>query len=99
MLLNEGQVHLFQHWPEPGVEDDKKEGFFKQVCVHAQNIPRHYEYYIHEYSHFVLFLLLCQIEEYIQSIVLAESFEISYAHMYCFPSTVVKYCILFPFCT
>nr|AGT16408.1 UDP-sugar pyrophosphorylase [Saccharum hybrid cultivar R570] len=31
MLLNEGQIHLFEHWPEPGVDDDKKRGFFDQV--------------------------------------------------------------------
>ncbi|KAL6603544.1 hypothetical protein ACP70R_043905 [Stipagrostis hirtigluma subsp. patula] len=31
MLLNEGQMHLFEHWPEPGVEDEKKRGFFDQV--------------------------------------------------------------------
>ncbi|CAL5050020.1 unnamed protein product [Urochloa decumbens] len=31
MLLNEGQMHLFEHWPEPGVDDDKKKGFFDQV--------------------------------------------------------------------
>jgi UDP-N-acetylglucosamine pyrophosphorylase len=31
MLLNEGQMHLFEHWPEPGVDDDKKKSFFDQV--------------------------------------------------------------------
>ncbi|XP_066376441.1 UDP-sugar pyrophosphorylase-like [Miscanthus floridulus] len=31
MLLNEGQIHLFEHWPEPGVDDDKKRRFFDQV--------------------------------------------------------------------
>ncbi|AQK66784.1 UDP-sugar pyrophosphorylase [Zea mays] len=31
MLLNEGQIHLFEHWPEPGIDDDKKRGFFDQV--------------------------------------------------------------------
>lgn len=31
MLLNEDQIHLFEHWPEPGVDDDKKRGFFDQV--------------------------------------------------------------------
>ncbi|GJM97533.1 hypothetical protein PR202_ga14465 [Eleusine coracana subsp. coracana] len=30
-LLNEDQMHLFEHWPEPGVDDDKKKGFFGQV--------------------------------------------------------------------
>ncbi|CAD6338468.1 unnamed protein product [Miscanthus lutarioriparius] len=31
MLLNEGQIHLFEHWPEPGADDDKKRRFFDQV--------------------------------------------------------------------
>ncbi|CAN6162833.1 unnamed protein product [Urochloa humidicola] len=31
MLLNEGQMHLFEHWPEPDVDDDKKKVFFDQV--------------------------------------------------------------------
>ncbi|KAL6873655.1 hypothetical protein ACP4OV_013737 [Aristida adscensionis] len=31
MLLSEGQMHLFEHWPEPGVDDDKKRAFFDQV--------------------------------------------------------------------
>jgi UDP-sugar pyrophosphorylase len=38
MLLNEDQIHLFEHWPEPGVDDDKKRGFFDQVCIQTQNI-------------------------------------------------------------
>lgn len=31
MLLEMGQSHLFEHWPEPGVDDDEKKGFFDQV--------------------------------------------------------------------
>ncbi|KAG0492418.1 hypothetical protein HPP92_005816 [Vanilla planifolia] len=31
MLLQEGQGHLFAHWAEPGVDDDKKKSFFDQV--------------------------------------------------------------------
>uniref|UniRef100_A0A0E0CKG5 Uncharacterized protein n=1 Tax=Oryza meridionalis TaxID=40149 RepID=A0A0E0CKG5_9ORYZ len=27
---SEGQSHLFEHWPEPGVDDDKKRNFFDQ---------------------------------------------------------------------
>jgi UDP-sugar pyrophosphorylase len=38
MLLNEGQIHLFEHWPEPGIDDDKKRGFFDQVCIQTENI-------------------------------------------------------------
>uniref|UniRef100_A0A0E0CKG3 Uncharacterized protein n=1 Tax=Oryza meridionalis TaxID=40149 RepID=A0A0E0CKG3_9ORYZ len=30
LLLSEGQSHLFEHWPEPGVDDDKKRNFFDQ---------------------------------------------------------------------
>lgn len=33
MLLEMGQSHLFEHWPEPGVDDDEKKGFFDQVFV------------------------------------------------------------------
>lgn len=33
MLLDEGQMHLFEQWPEPGVDDDKKRSFFEQVCL------------------------------------------------------------------
>uniref|UniRef100_A0A0E0CKG6 Uncharacterized protein n=1 Tax=Oryza meridionalis TaxID=40149 RepID=A0A0E0CKG6_9ORYZ len=29
---SEGQSHLFEHWPEPGVDDDKKRNFFDQAC-------------------------------------------------------------------
>ncbi|KAK4429599.1 UDP-sugar pyrophosphorylase [Sesamum alatum] len=32
MLLEMNQSHLFQHWPEPGVEDDEKRAFFDQVA-------------------------------------------------------------------
>jgi superfamily II DNA/RNA helicase len=38
MLLNEGQMHLFEHWPEPGVDDDKKKSFFDQVCIHIEDM-------------------------------------------------------------
>ncbi|KAF8772163.1 hypothetical protein HU200_006162 [Digitaria exilis] len=38
MLLNEGQMHLFEHWAEPGVDDDKKKGFFDQVCIHRGHV-------------------------------------------------------------
>ena len=33
MLLETGQTHLFEHWAEPGVEDDEKKAFFDQVSV------------------------------------------------------------------
>ncbi|KAK6132254.1 hypothetical protein DH2020_034002 [Rehmannia glutinosa] len=36
MLLEMNQSHLFEHWPEPGVEDDEKREFFDQVArLHA----------------------------------------------------------------
>jgi UDP-sugar pyrophosphorylase len=38
MLLNEGQMHLFEHWPEPGVDNDKKKSFFDQVCIHIEDM-------------------------------------------------------------
>lgn len=33
MLLELNQAHLFEHWPEPGVEDDEKRAFFDQVIA------------------------------------------------------------------
>ncbi|XP_052190773.1 UDP-sugar pyrophosphorylase [Diospyros lotus] len=32
MLLQMGQSHLFERWPEPGVDDDEKRAFFQQVA-------------------------------------------------------------------
>lgn len=32
MLIEMGQSHLFDHWPEPGVDDDEKRAFFDQVA-------------------------------------------------------------------
>lgn len=31
MLLDLNQAHLFEHWPEPGVDDDEKRAFLEQV--------------------------------------------------------------------
>lgn len=31
MLVEKGQNHLFEHWPEPGTDDDDKKAFFDQV--------------------------------------------------------------------
>ena len=31
MLVEKGQSHLFEHWPEPGVDDGEKKAFFDQV--------------------------------------------------------------------
>jgi hypothetical protein len=31
MLLEMGQSHLFEHWAEPGVDEEEKKGFFEQV--------------------------------------------------------------------
>ena len=33
MLLEMGQSHLFEHWAEPGVDEEEKKGFFEQVRV------------------------------------------------------------------
>lgn len=33
MLLDEGQKHLFDHWPEPGVDDTRKKSFLHQVSI------------------------------------------------------------------
>ncbi|KAL2894012.1 UDP-sugar pyrophosphorylase [Bienertia sinuspersici] len=32
MLVRNGQIHLFDHWPQPGVDDDQKVAFFDQVA-------------------------------------------------------------------
>lgn len=34
MLIDNGQGHLFNDWPGPGVDDDEKKAFFDQVCSH-----------------------------------------------------------------
>lgn len=31
MLIELEQSHMFEQWPEPGVEDDEKRAFFDQV--------------------------------------------------------------------
>jgi len=31
MLIEMGQSHLFEEWPEPGVDDHEKTAFFDQV--------------------------------------------------------------------
>lgn len=31
MLMDLNQGHLFEHWPEPGVDDDEKRAFLEQV--------------------------------------------------------------------
>ncbi|PKA49520.1 UDP-sugar pyrophosphorylase [Apostasia shenzhenica] len=38
-LLHEGQSHLFSHWAEPGVDDEKKKNFFDQVALLNTNYP------------------------------------------------------------
>ncbi|KAF5735479.1 UDP-sugar pyrophosphorylase [Tripterygium wilfordii] len=32
LLLEMGQSHSFEHWPEPGVDDEEKKAFFDQVA-------------------------------------------------------------------
>ncbi|XP_022768072.1 UDP-sugar pyrophosphorylase-like isoform X8 [Durio zibethinus] len=39
MLSEMGQSHLFQHWAEPGVEDDQKKAFFAQVAKLNSSYP------------------------------------------------------------
>ncbi|XP_017981700.1 PREDICTED: UDP-sugar pyrophosphorylase isoform X3 [Theobroma cacao] len=39
MLLKMGQSHLFQHWAEPGAEDDQKKAFFAQVAKLNSSYP------------------------------------------------------------
>ncbi|WOL19775.1 UDP-sugar pyrophosphorylase [Canna indica] len=39
MLLHEGQKHLFEHWPEPGVGDEGKKSFFDQISRLNSSYP------------------------------------------------------------
>ncbi|XP_011027439.1 PREDICTED: UDP-sugar pyrophosphorylase [Populus euphratica] len=39
MLVEKGQSHLFEHWPEPGVDDDEKKAFFDQVARLNSSYP------------------------------------------------------------
>ncbi|KAK9061568.1 hypothetical protein SSX86_018750 [Deinandra increscens subsp. villosa] len=39
MLLELGQGHLFEHWPDPGVEDDDKKAFLAQVSILNSSYP------------------------------------------------------------
>ncbi|KAE8656337.1 UDP-sugar pyrophosphorylase [Hibiscus syriacus] len=39
MLVDLGQSHLFQHWPDPGVEDEQKKAFFAQVAKLNSSYP------------------------------------------------------------
>ncbi|XP_043708607.1 UDP-sugar pyrophosphorylase-like [Telopea speciosissima] len=46
ILLDMGQSHLFEHWPEPGVDDEDKKGFFDQVARLNASYPRGLAAYI-----------------------------------------------------
>ncbi|XP_028757580.1 UDP-sugar pyrophosphorylase [Neltuma alba] len=39
MLLEMGQSHLFEHWAEPGVDDDQKKALFEQVARLNSSYP------------------------------------------------------------
>ncbi|XP_031495460.1 UDP-sugar pyrophosphorylase [Nymphaea colorata] len=39
MLIKEKQGHLFEHWPEPGIDDAAKHGFFNQVTLLNNSYP------------------------------------------------------------
>ena len=38
-MLDEQQEHLFQHWPAPGTDDDRKRRFVAQVSALDQTYP------------------------------------------------------------
>lgn len=42
IMLETGQSHLFEHWAEPGVDDEEKKAFFDQVwwffCINLLKI-------------------------------------------------------------
>ncbi|KAF3447050.1 hypothetical protein FNV43_RR12230 [Rhamnella rubrinervis] len=39
LLLETGQSHLFQHWAEPGVDDEEKKAFFDQIARLNSSYP------------------------------------------------------------
>ncbi|KAL6212010.1 hypothetical protein ACLB2K_017233 [Fragaria x ananassa] len=39
VLVEMGQTHLFEHWDEPGVDDDEKKAFFDQVARLNSSYP------------------------------------------------------------
>ncbi|XP_065881926.1 UDP-sugar pyrophosphorylase [Euphorbia lathyris] len=39
ILVDLGQTHLFEHWPEPGVDDDGKKALFEQVVLLNSSYP------------------------------------------------------------
>ncbi|OMO91211.1 UTP--glucose-1-phosphate uridylyltransferase [Corchorus capsularis] len=39
MLIEMGQSHVFQHWAEPGVDDDQKKAFFDKVAKLDSSYP------------------------------------------------------------
>lgn len=39
VLLEKEQSHLFQHWSEPGVDDDEKCAFFDQIAKLNSSYP------------------------------------------------------------
>ncbi|XP_062115865.1 UDP-sugar pyrophosphorylase-like [Humulus lupulus] len=45
-LLELGQTHLFEHWAEPGVDDDEKRALFDQLTLLNANYPGGLESYI-----------------------------------------------------
>lgn len=47
MLIEEAQQHLFAHWPEPGIDDEKKKSFFDQVEKLDTSYPGGLRSYIH----------------------------------------------------
>ncbi|XP_040996824.1 UDP-sugar pyrophosphorylase-like [Juglans microcarpa x Juglans regia] len=46
MLVEMGQSHLFDHWAEPGFDDEEKKGFFDQVAQLNSSYPGGLESYI-----------------------------------------------------
>lgn len=45
MLVEIGQSHVFEHWPEPGREDDEKRAFFDQVLFSSLLLLLYSEFY------------------------------------------------------
>ncbi|KAF9609736.1 hypothetical protein IFM89_018184 [Coptis chinensis] len=47
VLVEIGQTHLFEHWTQPGIDDEEKKGFFDQVSRLNTSYPGGLTSYVH----------------------------------------------------
>lgn len=46
MLLEMGQSHLFEHWPDPGVDDDEKRNLLNQASFRNSSFLFIFSYFM-----------------------------------------------------